>query len=156
MINTGKISIIIRWIIKRVGLFRKETSDKIVIVDRIEIDVSTSTSTETAYVGNVMIARSKLVYRESTVGLSRPEIAFVQTRISIFKNEEGKSSCATYRTGSDIRYKVEEGCAERIGARCARGRDEEPFERYPCPRACKTRDVGIHGLAVVDVGDTGY
>lgn len=27
---------------------------------------------------------------------------------------------------------------------------------YPCPRACKTRDVGIHGLAVVDADDTRY
>lgn len=25
----------------------------------------------------------------------------------------------------------------------ARGREEEPFERYPCPRACKTRDVWL-------------
>lgn len=53
----------------------------------------------------------------------------------IFKSEERKFPCATYRTASDIRYKVEEGCAERIGARWTR---EDA-------RKNRLNDIHVHG-----------
>lgn len=49
-------------------------------------------------------------------------------------------------------YKRMQHSLERMPIR----RTQERFERYPCPRACKTQDVRIHGLAVVDADDMRY